>query len=314
VTKVAVVRGGRSLERKYSLLSGHHVAASLRKLGHDVTEVDVDDQLTRALEASDIAFITLHGRDGEDGTIQLICEALGLPYTGSRPRTCHHCFDKGLAKGVLDDAGVPVSSGFLLSAEAVRRMGAGAALRRAAQRIGYPLVVKPAAQGSALGLVVAQRPEDLSAAVMEAFNYGDRVLLEAFVPGAELSVGVIGGPDPEALPPVEIRTASGVFDILARESPGAVDFLCPASVPAGDIETAQQLAREAARVLAVRDFGRVDIRFGADGPVVLDVKTCPGLTETSIVPLAAGEARIPFEDFAGRVLDAALARAAPAGV
>lgn len=313
MTKVAVVRGGRSLERKYSLLSGHHVAAALRKLGHDVTEVDVDEQLTRALEASDIAFIALHGRDGEDGTIQLVCEALGLPYTGSGPRTAHHCFDKGLAKGELGDAGIPVSPGFLLSAEAVRRMGAGAALRRAAQRIGYPLAVKPAAQGSALGLVVAKGPEDLSAAVMEAFNYGDRVLLEAFIDGTELSVGVLG-PDSDPLPPVEIRTASGVFDILARESPGAVDLLCPASVAPSDLEAAQRLATQAARVLGVRDFGRVDMRLHTDGPVILDVKTCPGLTETSIVPLAAAQARMSFEDFVGRVLDAALARAAPAGV
>jgi len=313
VAKVAVVRGGRSLERKYSLLSGHHVAAALRHLGHDVTEVDVDEQLTRSLEASDVAFIALHGRDGEDGTVQLICEALGLAYTGSRPRTCQFCFDKGYAKGLLDEAGIPTAPGFVLSAEAVRRMGAGAALRRAAQRLGHPLVVKPAAQGSALGLVVAERAEALSAAVMEALNYGDRVLLEAYVPGAEVSVAVAGA-ELEPLTPVEIRTASGVFDILARESPGAVDLLCPAPLDPPDIERAQRIAREATRVLGVRDFGRVDMRFGADGPVVLDVKTCPGLSETSILPLAYSESRRSFEDFAGGVLDSALSRAAPAGV
>jgi D-alanine-D-alanine ligase len=313
VTKVAVVRGGRSLERKYSLLSGHHVTSALRHLGHDVTEVDVDEQLTRSLESSDVAFIALHGRDGEDGTVQQICEALGVAYTGSRPRTCQLCFDKGYAKGELHDADIPTAQGFVLSAEAVRRMGAGAALRRAAQRIGHPLVVKPAAQGSALGLVIADRPEDLSAAVMEALNYGDRVLLEAFVPGPELSVGVVGN-DLEPLTPVEIRTASGVFDILARESPGAVDLLCPAPLETSEIEHAQRVAREAATILGVRDFGRVDMRLGSDGPVVLDVKTCPGLSETSIVPLAVAEARLSFEDFVGRVLDAALARSASAGV
>lgn len=307
--RVAVVRGGRSLEREFSLLSGHHVATALRHLGHDTTEVDVDEKLTRALEEQDAAFIALHGRDGEDGTIQLICDALGLPYTGSPPRTCHLCFDKGFAKGLLSDAGIPVADGFLLSAEAVRRMGAGVALRRAAERTGYPLVCKPAAQGSALGLVVVQRAEDLSAAVMEAFNYGDRVLLEAFVPGPELSVPVWGS-GLEALPPVEIRTGSGVYDFEARVSPGAFEYVCPASLEAADLERARATSREAARVLGVRDFGRVDIRMGDDGPVVLDVKTCPGLTETSIVPLAVAEARMTFEDFVASVLDSALARAA----
>lgn len=308
MAQVAVVRGGRSLEREFSLLSGHHVATALRHVGHEVTEVDVDEQLTRALEAQDAVFIALHGRDGEDGTLQLICEALGLPYTGSPPRTCHLCFDKGFAKGVLDDAGIPTSPGFLLSAEAVRRMGAGVALRRAAERTGYPLVVKPAAQGSALGLGVVEGAEDLSAAVMEAFNYGDRVLLESFVPGAELSVAVYG-PDLRALPAVEIRTASGVYDFHARVSPGAFEYLCPASLGAHELERAGHVAREASRVLGLRDFGRVDIRVGSEGPVVLDVKTCPGLTETSIVPLAASEAKMRFEDFVEGILGAALARA-----
>jgi D-alanine-D-alanine ligase len=150
---------------------------------------------------------------------------------------------------------------------------------------------------------------------MEALNYGDRVLLEAFVPGPELSIGVAAGDgDLEPLAPVEIRTASGVFDILARESPGAVDLICPAPISPADAERVERIAREATGVLGVRDFGRVDLRLGADGPVVLDVKTCPGLSETSIVPLAVAEARLSFEDFVGRVLDTALARSASAGV
>jgi D-alanine-D-alanine ligase len=311
--RVAVVRGGRSLERKYSMLSGHHVALALRRLGHDAVEVDVDEQLTRAVEASDIVFIALHGRDGEDGTVQLICEALGVAYTGSPPRTCQLCFDKGLAKGALAGAGIPTAAGFVLTAEAVRRMGAGAALRRAADRVGFPLVCKPAAQGSALGLAVAERAEDLSAAVMEALNYGDRVLLEQFVPGAEIAIG-LAGDGLRALPPVEIRTASGVFDILARESPGAVDLLCPAPLRAEQDDAARRTALGAAAALGIRDFGRVDMRLGPDGPVVLDVKTCPGLSETSILPLAVEAAPSPFEDFVDEVLGAARARAASASV
>ncbi len=268
-------------------------------------EVDVDSELVRSLEPADLVFIALHGRDGEDGTIQLACEALGVAYTGSSPLTCRFCFDKGLSKGILNRSGLPTPPGYVLSAEAVRHMGAGAALRRAATRLGYPLVIKPAAQGSALGLAVIEDAADLSAAAMAAFDYGDRVLLEQFVEGAEISIGLVGA-QLDALPAVEIRTPSGVFDFQTRVSPGAYDFICPSDAASDEART---IAIEAASRLGVRDFGRVDMRVGAQGPTVLDIKTCPGLTETSIVPLAAGEANMRFEDFTARVVDAALERA-----
>lgn len=304
-----MVRGGRSLEREFSLESGHHVATALRHLGHDFEELDVDEQLTARMEAADVVFIALHGRDGEDGTIQLIAEALGVPYTGSPPLACHLCFDKGFAKGRLLDAQVSTPPGYLLSAEAVRRMGAGAALRRAADRLGYPIVVKPAAQGSALGFVRVDQPEDLSSAVMTAFNYGDRVMLERFVEGTELCVTVYG-PTLDPLPPVEIRTQTGVFDFHTRVSPGAYDFVCPPQLDAEVLARVADIARTTGGVLGLRDFGRVDIRVGPDGPVVLDVKTCPGLTESSLVPLATSEAGMSFEDFVGGIVEAAQARSA----
>lgn len=274
-------------------------------------EVDVDSDLARALSASDAAFIALHGRDGEDGTVQLVCEALGVPYTGSSPLTCHVCFDKSVAKGLLLKSGIPTPPGYVISAEAVRNMGAGLALRSAADRLGYPIVVKPAAQGSALGFSIVEGPDDLSAAVMGALNYGDRVLLEPFVDGIDLAIAVFGG-DLSALAPVEIRTASGVFDFEARVSPGAVDFICPASMADADAMAAQRIALHACEVLGVRDFGRVDLRIGPGGPVVLDVKTCPGLTETSILPLAVGETQHRFADFVATVLDAAQSRSTAA--
>ena len=288
-----------------SLRSGYHVASALKHLGHDVDEVDVSSDLVRSLDGADVAFIVLHGRDGEDGTVQLACEALGIPYTGSPPLTCRFCFDKGLAKGLLNKAGLPTPPGYVLSAEAIRHMGAGAALRRAAQRLGFPLVVKPSAQGSALGLAVVNDAADLSAAAIAAFDYGDRVLLERFVPGAEVSVGLFGT-ELIALPAIEIRTGSDVFDFETRVSPGKYDFVRAAQ----DLSAAtQELALATARLLSIRDFGRVDMRVGADGPVVLDAKTCPGLSETSIVPLAVSEASMTFEDFVAGIVDGALARA-----
>lgn len=311
MARVAVVAGGRSLEREISLRSGRHVAGALRALGFDVAEVDVDEGLTRALDACDVAFVALHGRDGEDGTIQSILEAVGVPYTGSGPLTCHLCFDKGFAKGLLQRASVATPEFHVLSSEAVRRMGAGDAVRRAADRIGFPIAVKPAAQGSALGLSIVGSSEDLSAAVITAFNHGDRVLLERHVRGTELSVGVLG-PDLDPLPPVEIRTASGVFDFEARVSPGGADFICPAEVTSDVAEAARAAARRACEPFGVRDFARVDMIVADDGPMVLDIKTCPGLTETSLFPLAAAAGGTRFEDLVGSVLDAAIRRSTAA--
>ncbi len=306
---VAVVRGGRSLEREISLRSGHHVAAALRSLGHDVEELDVDERLGHALERCDAAFVALHGRDGEDGTIQAILHALGVPYTGSGPLACHLCFDKAFAKGLLRRAGIPTPDSFVISAEAVRRMGAGVAVRVAADRIGYPIVVKPAAQGSALGLVVVDEAEELSSAVMTAFNHGDRVLLERFVDGCELAVSVLGQPL-EALPPVEIRTTHRVFDFQARVSPGAADYLCPADLPPDQIRAAEEVAVKACEPFGIRDFARVDLIVTPDGPQILEINPCPGLTESSLLPLSVVESGRTFDDFVGTVIEAAFARGA----
>lgn len=302
MSRIVVVRGGRSLEREISLRSGHHVVAALRNLGHECTEIDVDADLTRAISGADLVFIALHGRDGEDGTIQLACEALGVAYTGSGPLTCRFCFEKGLAKGLLNQAGLPTPPGFVLSREAVQHMGAGAALRRAAERLGYPLVVKPTAQGSGLGLAVVEDASELSAAALGAFDHGERILLERFVAGVDVSVALHGA-TLTPFPSVEIRSDARVFDFETRLSPGAFEFLVRTDADA------ERIACEVASLMKVRDFGRVDMRIDDDGPTVLDIKTCPGLTESSILPFAASQADVSFEDFVASVVDPALARA-----
>jgi D-alanine-D-alanine ligase len=308
VARIVVVRGGRSLERDISLRSGHHVGAALRHLGHDTSEVDVDEGLTKAIEGADLVFIALHGRDGEDGTIQLACEALGVAYTGSTPLTCRFSFDKGIAKGLLNQAGLPTPPAFVLSREAVQHMGAGTALRRAADRLTYPLVVKPTAQGSGLGLAVVESPSDLSAAALGAFDHGDRILLERFVDGVDVSVA-LHGPGRAALPAVEIRSKARVFDFETRLSPGAFEFVCPTTVGGEAVEI---VALQVGRLMNVRDFGRVDLRVTDDGPTVLDIKTCPGLTESSILPFAAAQSNLRFEDFVASVVDSTLERSAVA--
>ncbi len=305
--KIAIVRGGRSLERDFSLLSGHNVASALRTSGHDVVEVDVDNDLVKNISGSDAVFIALHGRDGEDGTIQSMCETLGIAYTGSPPLTCRLAFDKGLSKGMLRRAGLPTPPAYVIAADSVRHMGAGAALRRAADRLNYPVVVKPTAQGSALGLTVVTDPADLTAAAMTAFDYGDRVLIERFVQGDEVSICVVGTPL-TALPAVEIRTTSGIHDFETRISPGAREYVCPATLDGEVIDAASRVAVEVANALGIRDFARVDLRIDADGPTVLDVKTCPGLGEGSILPLAVSRSGKKFEEFVRDALEAALAR------
>jgi D-alanine-D-alanine ligase len=313
MARIAIVRGGRSLERDFSLQSGHNVAAALRHTDHTIVEVDVDGDLTKTISDCDVVFIALHGRDGEDGTLQATCEALGVSYTGSAPLTCRLAFDKGLTKGMLRRAGLPTPPGYVVSSDAVSHMGAGTAMRRAADRLGYPVVLKPAAQGSALGLSVVHDATDLTAAAMAAFDHGDRVLVERFVPGGEVSVCVVGSPL-EALPAVEIRTTSGVHDFETRISPGASEYVCPATLPDTSLRAASSVAVEVAKTLGVRDFARVDIRIGPDGPQVLDIKTCPGLTEGSILPLAAAQGGRAFEDLVREIVDAALARSKPRAV
>jgi D-alanine-D-alanine ligase len=308
--QVVVVGGGRSLERKFSLLSRHHVGGALRHLGHETTEVDVDPELTKSIGQADLVFIALHGKDGEDGTIQLACEAMGVAYTGSPPLTCRFTFDKGLSKALLRKADLPAPPGFVLTEESVRQMGAGTAVRRAAERVGYPLIVKPAAQGSALGLTLVESPDELSRAVIGALDHGDRVLLETYVEGTEVSVAVVGT-ELEALPPIEVRTTHAVHDFEARISPGAVEYVA-AKLDADVLDRTRAVALEAARLLGIRDFGRVDLRIGSDGPTVLDIKTCPGLTDTSIFSIAVAESGKSFESFIDAVRESAMARSEPA--
>jgi D-alanine-D-alanine ligase len=296
MARIVVVRGGRSLERDISLRSGHHVASALRHLGHEVSEIDVDAGLVTAIEPADLVFIALHGRDGEDGAIQLACEALGVAYTGSGPLTCRFAFDKGLAKGMLNAAGIPTPPAYVMSREAVQHMGAGAAVRRAADRLGYPLVVKPAAQGSALGLSVVEDPSGLSAAALGAFDHGDRILLERFIDGIDVSVAMFG-PDLRVLPPVEISSRAKVFDFETRLSPGAFEYICPPSINEPRFE---KIATEVAGLVGARDFVRVDLRVDADGPSVLDVKTC--------LPFAAAQAGLRFDEVISEIVTAALAR------
>jgi D-alanine-D-alanine ligase len=214
--KVAVLKGGRSLERGVSLRSGARVEDALERLGHEVQSLDVDADLVKRLTAErpEVAFIAMHGPDGEDGTAQELLEILGVPYTGPGVAACAKCMDKVLAKHELREAGIATPDWFAFSETAFRELGAGDTLPEIEQRLGFPLVVKPARGGSALGVKFAAGRDEVPGALVAAFSYDDRVLLERFVEGRELAVSVLGS---EALPIDEaIPHETDVYDFEAR--------------------------------------------------------------------------------------------------
>ncbi|MCW2968976.1 MAG: D-alanine--D-alanine ligase, partial [Solirubrobacterales bacterium] len=193
--RVAVLKGGRSLERAVSLRSGAHVQEALERLGHEVVSFDAGPQLVTDLLAAkpDAAFIALHGRDGEDGTVQGLLEAVGIPYTGSGPAACMCCTDKVLAKLLMRKAGVPTPDFHFLREASIKELGAAAALDDIERRLGFPLVVKPAVGGSALGVKFARASEQLPGSLVGAFSYDRTILVERYVKGRDLAVSILDG-------------------------------------------------------------------------------------------------------------------------
>lgn len=306
-----MLKGGRSLEREVSLRSGANAGAALRRLGHEVVEVDVDQHLVRTLRGDrpDAAFIALHGKGGEDGTIQELLEILEIPYTGPGVLACERAWDKVVAKAHFAAAGVPTPPGYAFSQDAFRELGAGEAIPDIRDRLGLPLVVKPARQGSALGITVAREAADIPGALMNALAYDDRVLIEGFVAGRELAVSVIGTAEPWALPVVEaIPRDRDFYDFEARYTPGLTDFEAPARLSDAVAEEAASLAMQCFRVLGGRGLSRVDLLLDDEDRLwVLEVNAIPGMTDTSLLPKAAEAAGLGFDEVVERILaDAAL--------
>jgi D-alanine-D-alanine ligase len=304
--RVAVLKGGRSLEREVSLRSGANAEAALRRLGHDLLEIDVDQHLVRALRAErpDAAFIALHGKGGEDGTVQELLEILDIPYTGPGVLACERAMDKVVAKAHFIAAGVATPPAYAFSQDAFRELGAGDALPDIRERLGLPLVVKPAKQGSALGISVAHRAEDVPGALMSALAYDDRVLMERFVGGRELAVSVLGTAEPWALPVVEaIPRERDFYDFEARYTPGLTDFEAPARLPDHVAQEAAQVALDCYGALGCRGVSRVDMILDEDERLwVLEINAIPGMTDTSLLPKAAEAAGLGFDEVVERIL------------
>lgn len=311
MSRVAVLKGGRSLERQVSLKSGARVQDALERLGHEVVAIDVGADLVERLERDrpEVAFVALHGRDGEDGTVQELLEALGIRYTGSGVSACIRAFDKVLAKHAMRDAGLPTPDFFAFNETAFRELGAARALPAIEQRLSFPIVVKPAAQGSALGIKFARAPTDVPSALVAAFSYDRKVLLERHIPGRDLAVSVIERDGrPAALPIVEaVPNEEDFYDFEARYEIGRTTFVCPAELPEEVGARASELALRVFELLGCAGFARIDLMLDSSdgGLYVLEANAIPGMTETSLLPQAADAARISFDELVQGILDAA---------
>jgi len=296
---ITVMLGGPSAEREVSLQSGAAVVKALRSLGHTVDPLDPRDDPWALAAGTEVVFLALHGTYGEDGTVQRHLEALGLPYTGCDSEASRVAFDKVMTKRRCAQAGVPTARFEVFTSP------------KATWPAGWqpPVVLKPVRQGSSVGLRFVERVEDWNAALAEVSRYDSEVLLEEKILGRETTVGILGG---EALPIVEVRPRQGGYDYHNKYTTGQTEYFCPASFDAATAQRIQQVALDAFRAVGGRDYGRVDViaRPGGD-PVVLEVNTLPGMTETSLLPKAAAAAGISFPELCQRMIDLAMRRRAP---
>lgn len=287
---VIVIAGGLSHERDISLRSGRRVTQALGQAGHTVLEADVGAELVPSLQSAETPVVVpmLHGGMGEDGALREVLALLKVPFVGATGSASRLAFDKSIATKVVNAAGVKVTDQVALPHDIFRELGAPALMQALGDRLGYPLMVKPSRSGSALGALCVSDQEGLATALIGAYAYGPVAIVEQFIKGTELAVTVLDvDGELTALPPVEIRPASGIYDYEARYTAGATRFVTPAELPDDALMAAQELALASHRALGLRHLSRVDMVVGEDGtPVFLEANVAPGMTETSLSPLA----------------------------
>lgn len=304
---VLVLAGGLSHERDVSLRSGRRVADALARSGAEVNVRDVDQTLVGAIRESrpEVVWPVLHGATGEDGALRDVLASLGIAYVGSRPASCRLTWDKPVAKALLAAAGVSSPVGVALSHATFRELGAPALLESVLDSLGLPLAVKPARGGSALGLTIVRSASDLPSAMVTAYAYGDMVLIEQFVTGVEVAISIVDDEhgQPQSLPAVEIVPDGGVYSYEARYTAGATEFFTPARLSSSAAGSAAAASLTAYRTLGHQHLSRVDLIIDADErPWFLEGNVSPGMTETSLFPMAVEAAGLdPAEVYAGIV-------------
>jgi D-alanine-D-alanine ligase len=302
--RVAVLMGGISSEREVSLRSGANVVAALSADRYEVLPVDFTGDLAPLIALKgqvDIVFLALHGPGGEDGKVQALFELLGVPYTGTGVLGSAVAMHKWVAKQLYWQEGIPTPPGILLTSG-----GCAHAEQVVRERVGIPCVVKPANEGSTIGISVVKRLEDLAPALTGAFTYDADVVVEAFVAGIEISVPVLGTAEPHALPAIEIIPQSGFYDYEMKYQPGATEEICPARISETATARAAAYALQAHRALHCRGVSRTDMMVNGDEVMVLETNTLPGMTDTSLLPLAARTVGMSFADLLTYLIDDAL--------
>ena len=327
--RIAVLMGGTSAERDVSLASGIRITEALRKQGHEVVAVDTvagllsaEDErrllqggvvktappdtkallrmnaamqgTLKSLPQADVLFLALHGGQGEDGTLQALLDLTGVPYTGSGHLASALAMDKDLSKHLFRAAGVPTADWLM----------APATVEQVRDTLGFPVIVKPSKQGSTVGLTIVKKPEQLAPAIATAFEHDDEVMIERFIPGRELTVGILGD---AVLPVGEIISKNEIYDYEAKYTPGMAVEEFPAKLSETEAKTVQGLAKKAFDALKLRGYARIDFRMGTDGVFYcLEANTLPGMTQTSLIPQAAAAAGIGFPELCDRIVQLAL--------
>jgi D-alanine-D-alanine ligase len=328
--KIAVLMGGTSAEREVSLASGLAITKALRGRGHQVSVVDtaagfvpdaeegdllpggvksappqnleralplIDLGSVRELREAELAFLALHGGEGEDGTVQALLKLIGVPYTGSGPLGSGIAMDKDVTKRLLRDSQVPTlpwrvarAPDFAYDADTIEDL------------VGMPCIVKPSRQGSSVGIHVVNDRSELEAAVRDAAQYDSEVMIERFAKGRELTVGILGD---QALPPVEIRPKKGIYDYESKYTPGMTEYLCPAPLDEEVVAQVQAYALRAFKVLKLKGYGRIDFILAKEQLFCLEANTLPGMTATSLLPKGAAAVGIDFPELCERIVQAA---------
>lgn len=302
--RVAVLMGGRSAEREISLLTGEEIYKALLSSSYQALKIEADEMMWENLkkEKPDAVFIALHGRWGEDGTVQGMLEVLDIPYTGSGVLASALGIDKAISKLIFQAAGIETPRFVLLTREKRRSTKA---MKEFISEVGFPLAIKPRREGSTIGLSIVRSQEEVDAALEKAFLYDD-ALIEEFIEGKEVTVGILGNEDLLALPSLEIDYDSEIYDFESKYTPGMSRHIIPARISKRQEKEIQELALAAHRALGCRGFSRVDLIVGKEKIVVLEVNTIPGMTSLSLFPDAARAAGIEFPQLISRIVELAL--------